>query len=44
MEVAVSGQFFGWVFALGENIRVIGPKEIIERFKAEVYSILSAYG
>ena len=33
VDVYVSDQFFGWVFGLGGKVRIVGPEEVIHRFK-----------
>ena len=33
VEVAVSDQFFGWVIALGEGVKIVGPEGTIQRMK-----------
>ena len=35
VKVAVSRQFFGWVFALGTDVTIAGPKNVVEMFKNE---------
>ncbi|SFB74272.1 helix-turn-helix transcriptional regulator [Butyrivibrio sp. YAB3001] len=36
VEVALSDQFFGWIFAMGGHIEITGPSDVVERFKAEI--------
>ena len=36
VKVAVSRQFFGWIFALGTDVNVIGPKEVTKLFEEEM--------
>jgi len=43
VEVAVSDQFFGWIFALGTKVRIVSPEEVKEKYTAEVTEILGAY-
>lgn len=31
VDVRVSRQFLGWVFSLGEGIKIVGPVEIVEQ-------------
>ena len=31
VEVAVSPQFFGWIFSLGKKVKVTGPNEVVEQ-------------
>lgn len=33
-EVAVSGQFFGWVVGLGSKAKITGPEYVVEEFKS----------
>ena len=33
VEVAVSGLFLGWIFALGDKIRIIGPDAVVEEMR-----------
>lgn len=32
VDVAVSNQFFGWIFALGKDIELLAPQEVVDRF------------
>ncbi len=32
VDVAVSNQFFGWLFALGTDVELLGPKDIRRDF------------
>lgn len=43
VNVAVSKQFFGWVFALGNGAKILGPEKIVEDYKARVKEILDNY-
>lgn len=36
INVAVSGQFFGWIFALGKGARILGPENVLEQMKQEL--------
>lgn len=33
VDVAVSPQFFGWIFSLGREVKVIGPDEVVEQMR-----------
>lgn len=33
VDVAVSYQFFGWIFSLGKNVKVTGPEEVVKQMK-----------
>ena len=43
VEVALSDQFFGWIFALGTDVKIIGPQEVVEIFKSEINSRKKIY-
>ena len=34
VNVNVSQQFFGWVFSLGKDVKVVGPDEVVEEMRA----------
>lgn len=42
-EVAVSEQFFGWVFALGSGARIIGPENVVEQMKEHIKKEMIMY-
>ena len=33
MDVNVSPQFYGWIFSLGKDVRVVGPDEVVEQMR-----------
>ncbi len=43
VDVALSNQFFGWIFALGPNVKITGPEEVVERFKQELSEMVKMY-
>ncbi len=43
VEVAVSDQFLGWIFALGRDVKIIGPSEVTEKFKNEIAELIKCY-
>ena len=43
VEVSVSRQFLGWVFSLGDGIRIIGPEEVVEQMRAEIQRLQEQY-
>lgn len=43
VEVHVSRQFLGWIFSLGEDIRIIGPDEVVEEMKMEGRRLVEQY-
>lgn len=36
VKVAVSRQFFGWIFALGTDVVIKSPKDVVEEFKKDI--------
>lgn len=42
--VAVSTQFLGWIMALGEGVKIIGPDTVVDRMKEEIRLISRMYG
>ncbi len=43
VDVALSDQFFGWIFALGNSVMITGPKDVVERFKSELSDASDLY-
>ncbi len=43
VDVALSDHFFGWIFALGTDVRILGPKEVVERFGKELKETMKLY-
>lgn len=43
VDVHVSRQFLGWVFSLGEDIRIVGPNEVVEEMKKEGRRLVEQY-
>lgn len=43
VNVQISPQFLGWVFSLGENIKIISPDSVIERMRDEITRIWGIY-
>ena len=43
VQVSVSDQFFGWVFALGSGVKIISPQKVVDRFKTELENTQSLY-
>lgn len=40
VDVSVSSQFFGWIFGLGEDIKITGPEKAIVGYKEQLNRIL----
>lgn len=43
VNVVVSRQFLGWIFALGEGVKIIGPANIVEQMRQEAERISKQY-
>ena len=43
VPVAVSQQFFGWVFGLGKAVRIVGPEAVVEQMKKALSDITERY-
>lgn len=44
VNVRVSRQFMGWVFSLGEKVKIIGPDLVVEQMRGEVSRLVRQYG
>ena len=36
-------QFLGWVFSLGESVRILGPEAVVDQMKAETQRLIGQY-
>ena len=43
VDVAMSDQFLGWIFALGPDVRILSPKAVVERFRKELAEMTKLY-
>ena len=43
VDVALSGHFFGWLFALGTHVKVAGPESVVEEMKGQLESVRVLY-
>ncbi len=43
VDVHVSRQFLGWVFSLGEDIKIAGPDDVVEQMKVEAKRLRKQY-
>ena len=43
VNVAVSYQFFGWVFSLGKDVRVVEPDDVVEKMKEAAKEFAANY-
>ena len=43
VEVHVSGQFLGWIFSLGEKVKILSPENVVEQMKREAERLVRQY-
>ena len=43
VDVAVSEQFFGWIFGLGTGVRILGPDDVAASFREELNALRKNY-
>ncbi len=43
VDVALSNQFFGWVFGIGKSVKITGPSAVVDTFKKEVKELKKLY-
>ena len=43
VDVAVSSQFFGWIFSLGKDVKVTGPETVVKKMRDEAEEFLGNY-
>lgn len=43
VKVSVSSQFFGWLFGLGSDVKILAPENVVERMKEELEKISRQY-
>ena len=44
VNVAVSDQFLGWIIALGEGVRIVGPADVVELMRGAAKRLTEQYG
>lgn len=44
VTVLVSSQFLGWIFSLGEKVKILGPDEVVEEMRREAERLARQYG
>jgi predicted DNA-binding transcriptional regulator YafY len=44
VDVAVSRQFLGWVFSLGEGVKIVGPEAVVSQMREEARRVGRQYG
>lgn len=43
VEVYVSMQFLGWIFSLGEGVKIVSPEEVVEQMNREIDRLAQQY-
>lgn len=43
VNVAVSDQFLGWAFALGDGVKILGPQNVVEQMKEMAKKVFEKY-
>lgn len=43
VEIAVSGQFFGWMFALGTGAQILGPESVVAQMQQKIQEVKQLY-
>ena len=43
VDVRVSRQFLGWVFSLGESVRILALEAVVDQMKAETQRLIGQY-
>ena len=43
VDVHVSRQFLGWVFSLGDGIKIVGPDDVVEQMRSEIKRLIEHY-
>ena len=43
VEVAVSEQFFGWIFGLGSSVKISAPASVVKEYKEELANLVEFY-
>lgn len=43
VDIAISDQFLGWIFALGTGVKITGPEEVVKRFRDEISEMKRLY-
>ncbi|MDO4976919.1 MAG: WYL domain-containing protein [Eubacteriales bacterium] len=43
VDVQVSRQFIGWIFSLGDGVKIISPEDVVEEAKKEIGRLIKQY-
>ena len=43
VKVALSPQFYGWLFGLGSKVKILSPEKAVSDFKSQISAVISQY-
>ena len=43
VDVAVSTQFFGWIFGIGDGVKIVGPDNVVDEYKEKIGAMQRTY-
>ena len=43
VDVSMSNQFLGWIMAVGDGVKIVGPDKVVEKMRAEVRRLAEQY-
>lgn len=43
VDVTFSNQFLGWIFALGDGVKITGPEHVVKQMKTEAKNLVKLY-
>ena len=43
VDVSVSNQFYGWLFGLGDGVRIVSPESVADGYKKEMQKVMQLY-
>lgn len=43
LDIVVSGQFFGWILALGEGVKILSPTSVVDQFRENLTNVIEKY-
>lgn len=43
VDVAVSPQFYGWIFSLGSQVKIVGPDKVVDGMRVYIANIAKVY-
>lgn len=44
VDVQVSNQFLGWIFSLGNHVKIVAPDDVLQKAKDEISRLIIQYG